>query len=157
MLIGGALLVEQACVIVWWCFMFSLQLFICCSIVLCGLPSPICLLPSGTVCLTLVIMAYYFMGFFLTSFIWLLPNDSVHFIIQHPTWFIFGDSFSSFPYLYCYLVVLFLFMLQLDGVFPLPCFTQCSMPSCYYLVAFFHFIVHVLFMLSGDFIFHIVF
>ncbi len=90
MLIGGALLVEQACVIVWWCFMFSLPLFISCSIVLCGLPSPICLLPSGTLRLILVKMAYYFMGFFFPpSYNWLLPNDFVHSIIQHPMWFFF--------------------------------------------------------------------
>jgi hypothetical protein len=99
--------------------LFSLLLFICCSIVLCSLPPPICLLPSGTLCFILVAMAYYFIGFFLPSSIWLLPNDYMHSIMQHPMWFIFGDSFSSFPYLYRYLVVLFLLLLQLDGVFPL--------------------------------------
>jgi hypothetical protein len=116
--------------------------------------SPICLLPSGTLCSTLVAMPYYFMGFFLPSSIWLLPNDyALSSNIQCGLFLV--TLFLPYPYLYCYLVVLFLLMLQLDDVFPLPCFTHCSMPSCYHAMAFFHSIVHVLFMLSGDFIFHI--
>jgi len=60
-------------------------------------PFPYCLLPSGTLCLILVAMAYYFMGFFLPSYVWLLPNDFVHSIIQHPTWLFLVTLFLPPP------------------------------------------------------------
>lgn len=44
----------------------------------------------------------------------------------------FGDYFSSFPYLYCHLVVLFLLMLQHDGVF--PSLVLCSAPCLHAII-----------------------